>query len=365
MATALRTPDADEAAPQPFHLSQAWARCWTEAYGTGRPLAFDLGGACLHMELGRGRLGPLGFGLLASPTNLQTCYFDLEGGAADPEAFASLPKRLLRSGAAQVRIDWLAADSQLLAAAPAWAPRHLTLIEPFALSPLADCRGSFDDFLARAGSSVGKYWKACRRHILNGPLEFSVVTGGSGLGPLLEEMFALEAGGWKGREGSDILSSPADALFYRRLAFGAAEAGALRIALLREEGRLIAFEYCVVGGDQVFAMKVGYDESRRRLQPGHLAALMNIRDACADPALAWYDMLGNSMRLAAYKQRFATDYRTVSRIRLFARSPKGLLLYAIYRAKPLARRLRLLVRRRSAEKPIAQKAGSGSVHEKT
>jgi hypothetical protein len=97
-------------------------------------------------------------------------------------------------------------------------------------------------------------------------------------------------------------------------------------------------------------MKVGYDEDRRRLQPGHLAAVMNIRDACADPQLAWYDMLGNSMRLAAYKQRFATDYRTVSRIRLFARTPKGLLLYALYRAKPLARRLRSLVRRRKRRK---------------
>jgi CelD/BcsL family acetyltransferase involved in cellulose biosynthesis len=135
--------------------------------------------------------------------------------------------------------------------------------------------------------------------------------------------------------------------------------------LLREEGRLIAYEYCIVGGSTVFAMKVGYDEDRRRLQPGHLAAVMNIRDACADPALAWYDMLGNSMRLAAYKQRFATDYRTVSRIRLFARTPKGLLLHALYRAKPLARRLRSLVRSRSAEKPSAQKAGTGSVHEKT
>lgn len=328
-------------------------------------MVFDLGGASLRMALQPARLGPLRFALLASPTNLQTCYFDLEGEGASTEALAALPTRLLRTGAAQVRIDWLAEDARLLAAAQDWAPRHRTLIEPFALSPLADCRGGFEAYLARAGSSVAKYWKACRRHILEGPLDFSVVTGGPGLGALVEEMLALEAAGWKGGEGTAILSNAADAAFYRSLAFAAAEAGALRIAVLREEGRLIAFEYCVVGGGSVLAMKVGYDESRRRIQPGHLVALMNIRDACADPALEWYDMLGNGMRIAPYKQRFATHCRTLYRIRLFARTPVGLLLYALYRAKPFAKRLRSLVRRRSSEELRLQKAGTGSVHAKT
>jgi CelD/BcsL family acetyltransferase involved in cellulose biosynthesis len=365
MATSLHIAAVLCAERAPFHLTDSWSRCWAAAYGEGQPFTFDVGDAHLHTYLQKARFGPMRFPLLAGASNLQTCYFDLEGEGASSEALSELPARMLRTGAAQVRIDWLAEDSQLLAAAEGWASRHLMLVEPFALSPLADCSGSFDAYLARAGSSVAKYWKACRRHILNGPLEFSIVTGGPGLGALLEEMFALEAAGWKGREGSAILSCPAETLFYRSLAFAAAEAGALRIALLREEGRLIAYEYCVLGGASVFAMKVGYDENRRRLQPGHMTALMNIRDVCDDPALDWYDMLGNSMRLAAYKQRFATDYRTVSRVRLFARTPIGMMLYALYRAKPLAKRLRSLGRRRKAEEPSAQRAGSGSLHANT
>jgi CelD/BcsL family acetyltransferase involved in cellulose biosynthesis len=365
MATALHIPDAAELPREPFHLSDAWARCWAAAYGEGQPLAFEIGGAQLRMALQAARVGPLRFPLLASPTNLQTCYVDIEGGSASPEALAALPARLLGTGAAQVRIDWLTEDSRLLAGARGWSARHLAVIEAFALSPLADCRGSFESYLGRAGSSVAKYWKACRRHIVNGPLNFSIVTGGPGLGALVEEMLALEASGWKGKEGSAILSEPADAVFYRSLAVAAAEAGALRIALLREGTRLIAFEYCVVGGGTVFAMKVGYDEAYRRIQPGHMAAVMNIRDACADPSLDWYDMLGNSMRLAPYKLRFATDVRTVSRVRVFARTPMGLLLYALYRAKPFAKRLRALGRRRSAEAARLQTAGSGSLQANT
>jgi hypothetical protein len=75
-----------------------------------------------------------------------------------------------------------------------------------------------------------------------------------------------------------------------------------------------------------------------------MIALLNIRDACADPAIAWYDMLGNSMRIAEYKRRFATDYRTICRIRLFAPTARGRLLHSLYRSKPALKALRGRVR---------------------
>ena len=343
MATAFLEPEA-VAPAEPFHLSEGWQRCWGEAYSDGAPVAVPVGDARLRLRRHDQRLGAL----LTSATNLQTCYFDLEGGHASEEALGALPGQLLRTGAAQVRIDWLAEDSPLLAASQGWRERHLAIVEPFAVSPLADCRTNFEDYLGRAGSSLRKYWKACRRHIVDGPIEFRIVTGGPGLGALIDEMFALEASGWKGREGTAILCNDEDARFYRSLAFAAEEAGALRIATLREEGRLLAYEYSVVGGDRILAMKVGYDESRSRMQPGHMIALMNIRDACSDPALAWYDMLGNGMRVAEYKKRFATDYTTLWRVRLFARTPVGRLLYALHRGKPVAKRLRNRFRRPAA-----------------
>jgi CelD/BcsL family acetyltransferase involved in cellulose biosynthesis len=340
MATGFLQAQPPALPAEPFHLSESWQLRWAEAYAEGAPVVVPVGSARLRLRLHERGLGPCRFRLLTSATNLQTCYFDLQGGYASEEALEALPNALLEIGATQARIDWLMEDSALLAAGRGWREGHLVTLEPFAVSPLADCRDDFEVYLGRAGSSLRKYWKACCRHILNGPIEFRIVTGGAGLGSLLDEMFALEASGWKGREGTAILSKAEDTRFYRTLAFDAEAAGALRIATLREEGRLLAYEYCVVGQDRILAMKVGYDEARGRLQPGHMVALMNIRDACSDPAISWYDMLGNGMRVAEYKRRFATDYVTLWRVRLFARTPAGWLLYALYRAKPLAKELR-------------------------
>jgi hypothetical protein len=341
MAT-RRIPDPlpPEASGEPFHLSEAWARCWADAYGQGVPLSVAAGEARLRMALAPNRFGPT----LASATNLQTCYFDLAGGEATPAELAALPARLLETGAIQVRIDWLGEGARLLEAAWAWRGAHLATIDPFAVSPVADCRGAFDEYVDAGGKSLRKYWKACRRHILNGPLALDFVTGGPGLSALLEEMFALEAAGWKGREGTAILSKPADARFYTALAHEAAAAGALRIATVHEAGRLLAYEYCIVAGDTILAMKVGYDEGRANLQLGHMLALMNIRDACADSSIHAYDMLGNGMRVADYKKKFASRYRTIYRVRLFARSPTGRALYALYRARPWVKSMRDRVR---------------------
>jgi hypothetical protein len=168
----------EERAAEPFHLSEAWARCWAEAYGEGRPILFDAGEARLRTALLPDRFGPL----LASTTNLQTCYFDLAGGAAPAAELDRLPARLLGTGAAQVRIDWLGEGARLLEAARAWRTGHLVTIDPFALSPIADCGRPFEAYLEDGGKSLRKYWKACRRHILEGPLALDFVTGGSGLG---------------------------------------------------------------------------------------------------------------------------------------------------------------------------------------
>jgi CelD/BcsL family acetyltransferase involved in cellulose biosynthesis len=330
-----------ERVPQ-FHLSDGWWQSFAAAYSDRPVLATDLPCGRIRTVEARDAIGPFRFRSLQSATNLQTCYFDIEEDRGTAGALASLPERLLAdSRAAQLRFDWLREGSRLLKAAEGWVGRYPVLVEQHALSPVVDCTTSFEDYLARCGKSVRKYWRTCRREVLDrGSLAVEFVGGGPEVGEILQEMLELEAAGWKGRNGTAILNSPSDTQFYTRLAFAAAEAGALRLALLREGARLVAFEFCIVSEGVVMAMKVGYDETRSRLQLGHLIALLNIRDACGRAELRYYDMLSNSLRIADYKKRFATHCWPVYRVRLFAPTLMGKLLHAAFRGRLQLKALR-------------------------
>jgi CelD/BcsL family acetyltransferase involved in cellulose biosynthesis len=92
--------------------------------------------------------------------------------------------------------------------------------------------------------------------------------------PLLERLFAIEASGWKGREGTAVLMAPAIWDFYRQQARHLAADGELNLVVLEHTGRAIAFEYGLQAGGAYYSPKVGYDESFATIAPGQLLRAM-------------------------------------------------------------------------------------------
>jgi CelD/BcsL family acetyltransferase involved in cellulose biosynthesis len=239
-----------------------------------------------------------------------------------------------------VTLEYVPEGSRLLEAARTWDPRHMTIL-PQAAAPVADCRGAYSDWLAARSKRARSRWAKLERMLVGDMgMQFEVLDGRDRLGALLDECLAVEQSGWKGREGTAILDNAADTLFYTSLAREAAAAGVLRLAVLRHEGRIVAFEYGVIGGDRLFLLKVGYDEAFEQLSVGHVLATLNIRHCCVDPDIAWYDKLGNGMTPAAYKLRFSDRIDTLYRITLFGRSWRGRLLHLYQRARYRAKLLR-------------------------
>src|SRR5690606_37784104 len=91
--------------------------------------------------------------------------------------------------------------------------------------------------------------------------------GSDRLDELLEEGFAVEGSGWKGREGTAINSDPATRTLLGTLCRWAAEHGALRLMFLRVDGQAIAFDLLLVHQGVVYALKAGYDEAYRTFAP--------------------------------------------------------------------------------------------------
>lgn len=304
-------------AETPFHLSDAWFDTWRQAYCPRGAEPCRIGGVPMLAETAR--LGPIPYRRLKTQTNAHSLRCD-----ADPAADGAA---LLMQDADIVTIDYVPEDARLLALARGWGSR--VVIAPHALSPVADCRESYDRWFARRSRRSRHRWRTLEREVFDTRgFHFVLHDGRSDLDALLAQMFAVEQSGWKGRERSAILDSPVDTRFYTLLAQRAADVGALRLALLYDGDGLVAFEYGIRSGDRVFLLKVGYDERFEELSIGHVLAMRNIRDCCEDPALAWYDKLGNGMTPAPYKLRFSDQLDPLYRITHYAPTWRGALLRA-------------------------------------
>lgn len=158
--------------------------------------------------------------------------------------------------------------------------------------PLKD---RWEDFEATVStkrrSDLRRYRRRAESH---GEVVFEAISpDGSTFAPYLEELFLLEAAGWKGSSGTDILSSDAKVQFYRQYARTTAEAGMLRMFRLRIGGKTAATRMAVVHGGRMWDLRIAYDEALSACAPGILLTHEAIRHAVSE-GLSAYEFLGRA-----------------------------------------------------------------------
>lgn len=269
--------------------------------------------AALGPGRGPGELEPLGMEELFEPADVL---------ASDDEALDALAVALRRLGQV-VRIPRLDAASPTLGAlAQAYAGRGLLVCREVAGCPTLPLS---DAWLAPEGALKSGRRSDLRRarrraqelgevtHELHAP-------GPEEAGPLLEEALAVEASGWKAREGSALLADPRRLAFIRRWAREAAVAGALRLALLRIDGRAVAMQLGAEHDRRLWLLKIGYDEAVARCSPGSLLLLESVRDAAARGLVAC-EFLG---AIADWTAAWTQEERRLVAVRAYSAAPRGL-----------------------------------------
>ena len=109
------------------------------------------------------------------------------------------------------------------------------------------------------------------------------------VGARFEEFLALERAGWKGRQGTALISSAATAVFAREAMFNLAEAGKVRIDSLRVGAHPVAIVVSLVAGSAAYTWKIAFDESYARCSPGVQLMLEAPANLFSDPALQLID----------------------------------------------------------------------------
>ncbi len=152
-----------------------------------------------------------------------------------------------------------------------------------------------------------------------GRVRFERVERGPAVADALDECFALEARSWKAFSGTPVRRDPAAHAFYVELARRASLAGQLALYLLRVDGRLIAFRYCLRAGTRLDSLKTSFAPEWARYSPGlltqFLAAVHEIDDGTT-----------RTMHFgapSAHKLRWATGVAPLATLEIYSRRARG------------------------------------------
>lgn len=131
------------------------------------------------------------------------------------------------------------------------------------------------------------------RRLLERDVGWVRVVDRSGDPKAVEDFLALEASGWKGREGTALASQISHAQFFRDVCARFASAGTLHLVSLETPRGTLAMECHLRTGRGSFLFKIAYDERFSHYRPGLLLLLdtmesfnsssLEFIDSCADP----------------------------------------------------------------------------------
>jgi CelD/BcsL family acetyltransferase involved in cellulose biosynthesis len=317
-------------------LRSGWIVPWFRAFGVGRLELFIVrrGGrvdALVPLQRTRGEL--------RSASNYHTPAYDLL--AADRAAAAELARELVARAPTRTALYFLPKPGMGLeeCAIAARQVGRRTLARILERMPYVELGGTWREYEEQRSSKLLREVRRRRRRLEDeGDVQLTVTDDTEAL----EEMFRVEAQGWKGRRGSATGVRPATRTFYTEVARWAAARGWLRIAHLRLDGRSLATDFAIEAGGIHYLLKTGYDEGYSRFGPGMLIRYEMLQRAFGLP-LRSYEFLGKDV---PWKLNWTNAFREQYLLQIFRSSPLGALDYAAFAyGRPVAVRLLATLRR--------------------
>ncbi|MFC4173802.1 GNAT family N-acetyltransferase [Microvirga sp. GCM10011540] len=155
---------------------------------------------------------------------------------------------------------------------------------PAMLSRL-DVTGSFEAYMASLGKMRRNVRIGRKRLESRGRVSVEMRRGSDARTDFMPEFLALEASGWKGRNGTAMLNDPASAAFHTALVENFAAQGRLEWHMIRVDGRLVAAGIGVRCGSALMLPKYAFDEDFSDCMPGSLLTEEIFRDVFSRPEI--------------------------------------------------------------------------------
>jgi CelD/BcsL family acetyltransferase involved in cellulose biosynthesis len=244
----------------------------------------------------------------------------------DSAAIDSLAETLREMGN-PLCLEHLLDDSQVISALRrAYRGHGFIRIDPMNASPYIPLHAGWTEpemmFNTRRRSD---FRRAQRRAEKLGKVSYEVLAPTPDhLGALLAEAYRVEANGWKGRAGTDLLTDEPMGDFFRRLAFCFSERGTLRLCFMRIDGQAVAVQLAVEHASRFWLLKIGYDERYARCSPGNLLMLRSVQYA-AQRGLNGCEFLGSQ---EAWTKVWSELIRQRVKVRVYPYNCRGAFYFA-------------------------------------
>ena len=251
--------------------------------------------AALPMVTRRGRLEAM--------ANVHTPVF--RAPAEDHDALLRVLEAVVGRQALELHIPAVAGDDPVLSTLVQLSAAHgrLALVERDVVSPVVDTRGDWADYRRQMKSKWGSVERKGRKMRREHDADFALVELPERLEETLQRGLAVEASGWKGDNGTAVLSAPDTAAFYRAVAQDSYAAGTLRMSTILLDGRAVAFDLGMLHKQRHWVLKTGFDEDRRLLSPG-LVLRRAVIERCFALGLDAFEFAGDD---AVWKWRFTAE----------------------------------------------------------
>ncbi len=156
-----------------------------------------------------------------------------------------------------------------------------------------------------------------------GRVEFELIASEPELTPALEACFELETRGWKGGGGSPIKDDPRTLYFYTELARALAAAGRFALYMLKLDGAIIAYEYCLRAQGKIDQLKPSFDPNYSKYSPGNVLRYRILEKEICDGEISSYH-LGTP---AGWKYHWTKRVDSLVRLRIYGRGVRSRLGY--------------------------------------
>jgi CelD/BcsL family acetyltransferase involved in cellulose biosynthesis len=122
-----------------------------------------------------------------------------------------------------------------------------------------------------------------------GRLEYRVLERADELKAWTDAFLELEAGGWKGRQGTALASQPSHQEFFTRMVHDGFATGQVELLGMFLDNKPLAMKCNLRSADTAYAFKIAFAEDFAQFSPGVHLELFNIQHLHARPELEWMD----------------------------------------------------------------------------